>query len=330
MAEQQKSLKEPKVVQFPKKTNNQDNPNIFCLLLRIPDILQWLVPLTGLQTHLLLHLAANGLRRISSLYSLGLVASGGPNNNGQRNSKSNLTRNQQPTLSKLMKAPQSSICNMYQKKRGEKMWKQKQPLQLHEHDLHFHLQSCANSSRDSMPSWFTSKTSNNSSAWTKKSNGWSPKSRHLKQTQRLSFIGSPYKSGKHKPTSYLLCSSRIECSSFQCEHQNLWIVQPKFPTRKKATGNIHLQTWWIFPFATFAYPIFQKTSELQLLQPVDGRFLVLPFQHTKGELYIWYLRQVSVVDFWTCQLAWERLPARWFKPWPNSISPIWACHPCSL
>jgi len=116
MAEQQKSLKEPKVVQFPKKTNNQDTPNIFCLLLRIPDILQWLVPLTGLQTHLLLHLAANGLRRISSLYSLGLVASGGPNNNGQRNSKSNLTRNQQPTLSKLMKAPQSSICNMYQKK----------------------------------------------------------------------------------------------------------------------------------------------------------------------------------------------------------------------
>ena len=158
----------PKVVQFPKKTNNQDHPNIFCLLLRIPDILQWLVPLTGLQTHLLLHLAANGLRRISSLYSLGLVASGGPNNNGQGNSKSNLTRNQQPTLSKLMKAPQSSVCNMYQKNGVKKMWKQKQTLQLHEHDLHFHLQSCANSSRDSMPSWFTSKTSNNSSAWHKK------------------------------------------------------------------------------------------------------------------------------------------------------------------
>ena len=46
------------------------------------------------------------------------MASGGPNNNGQRNSKSNLTRNQQPTLSKLMKAPQSSVCNMCPKKTG--------------------------------------------------------------------------------------------------------------------------------------------------------------------------------------------------------------------
>ena len=66
------------------------------------------------------------------------------------------------------------------------------------------------------------------------------------------------------------------------------------PPPKKKTGNIYT-----YKLCDICFSYLKTTSELQLLQPVDGRFLVLPFQHTKGGLYIWYLQQVSVVDFGT-------------------------------